>query len=159
MIKRISTINALDGSNLLIWFEGGEARLFNCKKTLDAASRSGREGGAPTANEARITADGYAVSWGDSLDLTSKELYDGGVAVDVSQTEQERLVAEVANARRQRGVSQLQLEGMSGVRQPVIARMETGASSPRLDTLIKVLAPLGKTLRVVDLDAALDSAC
>ena len=40
---------------------------------------------------------------------------------------------------------------MTGVRQPVIARMETGASAPRLDTLMKVLAPLGKTLRVVDI--------
>jgi len=38
---------------------------------------------------------------------------------------------------------------MSGVKQPVIARMETGSTSPQLDTILKILAPLGKTLAVV----------
>ena len=41
---------------------------------------------------------------------------------------------------------------MSGVKQPVIARMEKGKTNPRLDTVLKVLAPLGKTLQVVPLD-------
>ena len=40
---------------------------------------------------------------------------------------------------------------MSGVKQPVIARMESGATSPQLETILKVLAPLGKTLAVVPL--------
>ena len=39
----------------------------------------------------------------------------------------------------------------SGVKQPVIARMENGTSSPQLDTVLKVLAPLGKTLYIGDL--------
>ena len=42
-----------------------------------------------------------------------------------------------------------ELEKMSGVKQPVIARMETGSTSPQLDTILKILAPLGKTLAVV----------
>ena len=43
------------------------------------------------------------------------------------------------------------LEELSGVRQPVIARMENGSTSPQLDTVLEVLAPLGKTLYVGDL--------
>lgn len=43
---------------------------------------------------------------------------------------------------------------MSGVKQPVIARMETGKTSPQLDTVLKVLASLGKTLAIVPLDNA-----
>jgi predicted transcriptional regulator len=39
---------------------------------------------------------------------------------------------------------------LSGVRQPVIARMEKG-NNPQLATVLKVLAPLGKTLSVVPL--------
>ena len=34
---------------------------------------------------------------------------------------------------------------------PVIARMEKGYTSPQIDTLLKVLAPLGKTLAIVPL--------
>ena len=59
------------------------------------------------------------------------------------------LIGELIQARREKGISQKQLEEMSGVKQPVIARMESGATSPQLETILKVLAPLGKTLAVV----------
>ena len=36
--------------------------------------------------------------------------------------------------------------------QPVIARMERGSTSPQLETVLKVLAPLGKTLAVVPIN-------
>ena len=40
---------------------------------------------------------------------------------------------------------------MSGVKQPIIARMENGTTSPNLSTVLKVLASLGKTLYIGDL--------
>ena len=55
-------------------------------------------------------------------------------------------------ARHEQGISQKKLEELSGVSQPVIARMETGKTSPQLDTVLKVLASLGKTLAVVPLE-------
>jgi ribosome-binding protein aMBF1 (putative translation factor) len=60
------------------------------------------------------------------------------------------LTAELARARRELGISQKRLEALSGVRQPVIARMERGRTDPRLDTFLKALAPLGKTLYIGD---------
>jgi DNA-binding XRE family transcriptional regulator len=61
------------------------------------------------------------------------------------------LMLELTKARNERGLSQRGLEELSGVRQPVIARMENGRTSPQLDTVLKVLAPLGKTLYIGDL--------
>ena len=61
------------------------------------------------------------------------------------------LMVELTNARNNRGITQRALEELSGVKQPVIARMETGVTSPQLDTVLKVLAPLGKTLVIADL--------
>ena len=49
------------------------------------------------------------------------------------------------------GISQKKLEELSGVKQPVIARMEKRKTSPQLDTILKILAPLGKTLYIGDL--------
>lgn len=60
------------------------------------------------------------------------------------------LIAELIKARQEKGISQKKLEELSGVKQPVIARMERGITSPQLDTIIKLLAPLGKTLAIVD---------
>ena len=62
------------------------------------------------------------------------------------------LIGELVKARQDKGITQKQLEMLSGVKQPVIARMENGTSIPKLSTILKVLAPLGKTLAVVPLE-------
>jgi DNA-binding XRE family transcriptional regulator len=61
------------------------------------------------------------------------------------------MMIEIAKARDEKGLTQRKLEELSGVKQPIIARMEKGYTSPQLDTILKVLAPLGKTLSIVDI--------
>lgn len=61
------------------------------------------------------------------------------------------LIGELIKTRQEQGISQKKLEELSGVKQPVIARMEKGYTSPQIDTLLKVLVPLGKTLAIVPL--------
>lgn len=63
------------------------------------------------------------------------------------------IVAEIVKLRQEQGLTQKQLEELSGVKQPIIARMETGANIPQLSTLIKLLIPLGKTLAVVPIES------
>ncbi len=62
------------------------------------------------------------------------------------------IIGELIKARQERGISQKKLEELSGVKQPVIARIEKGTSSPQINTILKILAPLGKTLAVVPLE-------
>jgi len=61
------------------------------------------------------------------------------------------IIGELVKARKEMGISQHELEELSGVKQPVIARMESGNTTPNLTTLLKVLAPLGKTLYIGDM--------
>ena len=63
------------------------------------------------------------------------------------------MMIELSNARAEKGISQKRLEELSGVKQPIIARMERGITSPQIDTFLKVLAPLGKTLAIVPISA------
>ena len=60
-------------------------------------------------------------------------------------------MAELIKARQEQNISQRELEQLSGVKQPIISRMEAGVTSPQLDTILRVLAPLGKTLYIGDL--------
>lgn len=62
------------------------------------------------------------------------------------------LIGEIIKARNERGISQRKLEEISGVRQPVIARMESGTNDPQLSTILKILASLGKTLEIVSIE-------
>lgn len=62
------------------------------------------------------------------------------------------LIGELIKARQEKGLSQKKLEELSGVKQPIIARMERGTTNPQIDTILKVLAPLGKTLAIVPLE-------
>ena len=61
------------------------------------------------------------------------------------------IIGELIKARQEKNISQRELEKLSGVKQPIISRMEAGETSPQLDTVLRVLAPLGKTLAVVPL--------
>lgn len=63
------------------------------------------------------------------------------------------LITALVQARQEQGLSQRELEALSGVKQPQIARMEKGDSNPQLDTLLKVLAAMGKTLAIVPIKA------
>lgn len=62
------------------------------------------------------------------------------------------LIGEIINARQEKGLTQKQLEEASGVKQPIIARMERGSTDPQLTTILKILRPLGKTLAIVPLE-------
>ena len=59
------------------------------------------------------------------------------------------LISEFIRARDELGISQKKLEELTGVKQPIIARMEKGYSNPQIETVLKLLAPMGKTLAIV----------
>lgn len=61
------------------------------------------------------------------------------------------IISEIIEARENEGITQKQLEAMSGVKQPIISRMEKGTTDPQLSTVLKILGSLGKTLQIVPL--------
>lgn len=66
------------------------------------------------------------------------------------EKEKNKLINSVVKARIKSGLTQTQLEEKSGVKQPIIARIEKGISCPNVETLLKLLNPMGKKLEVVD---------
>lgn len=61
---------------------------------------------------------------------------------------QVELIGKIITAREEKGLSQRDLAELSGIKQPAIARMESMKTIPKIDTLFKVLAPLGYTLSI-----------
>lgn len=111
--------------------------------------RANKEYMQAKANYADLRERGEDAVGGDVLEfldtnLTTEEIAESELRV--------ALIGELIKARQEKGISQKKLEELSGVRQPIIARMEKGTTSPQIDTILKILAPLGKTLAIVPLE-------
>ena len=87
---------------------------------------------------------------GDNWDDYEKEIF---TPEEIAESDlRVALISELIDARNEKGITQRELEQLSGVSQPVIARMESGRTVPKLDTVMKVLAALGKTLAIVPIE-------
>lgn len=62
------------------------------------------------------------------------------------------IIQATIEARKKNKLTQRELSKRSGVKQPVIARIEKCVNSPQTSTLIKLLYPMGYTIRVVPID-------
>ena len=62
------------------------------------------------------------------------------------------IIEATIEARKNSKLSQRELSEKTGIKQPVIARIETSRNSPNISTLMKLLYAMGYTLRVVPLD-------
>ena len=83
-------------------------------------------------------------AWDDAFDrefFTPEEISESDMRANI--------ITAMIEAREEMGISQRQLEELSGVKQPQIARMERGNADPQLGTLLRVLNAMGKTLAIV----------
>ncbi len=60
----------------------------------------------------------------------------------------EDMIRTLIRIREEQGISQRQLAALTGIKQPAIARLESGRTAPNINTLKKLLAPLGYTLTI-----------
>ena len=62
---------------------------------------------------------------------------------------EEELILSMVAIREEQGLSQAELANKCNLKQPAIARIEKSQHSPRIDSLMRILAPLGYTLQIV----------
>lgn len=151
MFHKIFGVQSLPDMTLLVWFADGEVRQYDVKPLMSRLQPFSVLQDAQLFRQVKIDAAGYGISWTDEIDLTCNELWENGVSVDLVKIQRDQLITHLVHARRQAGLSQKQLEATSGVKQPVIARLECGDTNPQLETILRCLLPLGKTLGIIDL--------
>lgn len=82
--------------------------------------------------------------------------FEKGLDISIEQEEEIRLEMEIIKAtieaRKNKKMSQEELSVKSGIKQPAIARIEKGVHSPTINSLLKILYPLGYTLKVVPIN-------
>ena len=79
----------------------------------------------------------------DARDLLARDLQDPEFRAEWERTAAARAVSEIVLINRVRkGLTQTALARAIGVRQPVIARVESGEHVPTIETLIKIASAL-----------------
>ncbi len=61
------------------------------------------------------------------------------------------IIKATIEVRKKSMLTQRELSAKSGIKQPIIARIEKNVNSPRVSTLMKLLHSMGYTLKVVPL--------
>ena len=155
MFHKITSLATLPDYILLVGFADGGFKQFDLKPLMDKyppfATLKDVDG---LYEQAKIDAGGYGIVWNDDLDISAEGIYEKGVACatpDDIEKYRQSLLSALTKARQDAGLSQKQLEILSGVAQPCIARTEKGATDPQLSTLLKMLRPLGLTLSITNI--------
>lgn len=58
------------------------------------------------------------------------------------------LIETISNIRKSKNMSQRDLCSLINMSQPMLAKIEKGKNSPTLETILKILSPLGYTLTI-----------
>lgn len=84
---------------------------------------------------------------GDIWDSEKKEFIR---AIDVKANKlQSEFIQQLVSVRLEQHLSQKEIEKRCGVKQPVIAKLETSVTNPQLMTIARILASMNKRLVIV----------
>lgn len=134
----------LNDDHLVVWFDNGTSRRYTAKD-LGIADENG-------ITKVTVVDNGERIAWGEDNAMSADELAQLGTPANYVEDEKKRLLKNLSEIRREASFSQTRLGEAAGIRQSVISRIEGCEISPQINTLLKLLAPLGKTLAIVDLE-------
>ena len=86
----------------------------------------------------------HSNKWTDfknSLELTPEELTEIDLKVE--------LLGKLLEIRKEKGLTQSELAKLCNVKQEYLVRLEKSKTAPQIDTLLKILVPLGYKLDIV----------
>ena len=61
------------------------------------------------------------------------------------------LLSSMIQERKKHKITQKKLEALTGVKQPMIAKIESGESNPSIESILRLLNAMGKTLKIASL--------
>lgn len=143
MSNTIIALVHLSDNALVAWFDNGESKKYTAQDLgIDSSD---------VFKQVAITNEGSAIAWRSDGRIDADDLIAMGTDANYVEQEKRRLLKSLSQIRREAAFSQTRLGEAAGIRQSVISRIEGCEISPQINTLLKLLAPLGKTLAIVDL--------
>ena len=89
----------------------------------------------------------HSEKWSDfkqTLDLSKEELSELDLKVE--------LLGKILAIRKEKGLTQAEFAKLCNIKQEYLVRLEKSKTAPQIDTLLKILVPLGYKLDIVPLN-------
>lgn len=87
------------------------------------------------------------MTWNEYKDTVKKADPEAKAILEEAEVKAE-IIGAMINRRNDLGLSQRDLAGKCGIPQSSVARIETGRTVPKLDTLIKIFTQLGLGINI-----------
>lgn len=144
MFYKVKEVQALPDLKLRVRFIGGAVKIYDVAPLLKKWEpfRALKEVKG-LFEQVHVDAGGFGVAWNEDIDLSCNELWANGVAENPQEEAATELLCQLIEARQKKGLSQRDVEARTGIKQPVIARVESGTGDPQLSTLVKMAEACG----------------
>lgn len=159
MFLKIESVEALEKFKIRVKFHTGKTVIYDVSEDIKTQEFYKPIADIPGLFESvKVCESSGFVVWeheslSERIDIPYDIIEHDGIEIEpheVQYTGLNALVSEIIRIRNEKGISQTKLAEMSGVKQPIIARLETERVMPRIDTIFKILDALGTRLTVLD---------
>lgn len=144
MFYKVKEVKPLKDFKLWVRFIGGAVKTYDMHPIMDKFKAFDELKNNPKLFEkVKVDAGGYGIIWNERLDLSCNDLWYDGVAENPRDVMATELLCSLVAARNKNGLSQRDIEAKTGIKQPMLARIEQGEGDPQLSTLIKIATACG----------------
>lgn len=153
-IHIIKNIDTMDNFILTITFSTGEVRELDLKPIMDEYPLFHALEENNLFENAKIDLGGFGIVWNEEFSISSGDAYSRSVETKekAKEVQSSILIKRIIAERKNAGFTQKDISNLTGIDQPAIAKLEKGATDPRLSTILNVIDSLGLKLEIVPKD-------
>ena len=147
MFHKTKSIEFKNGTVLEVTFANGKVKSYDVSVLFDKYPALRALKDRQLFRSGKLM--GYGIVWNDDLDLEAETVYEDGITVgNIELPYNEYISYVVSDARKEAGLTQVQLAELTGLDQSDISKIERGVANPSVKTLQRIAKALDKQLDI-----------
>ena len=148
MFHKAADLAFKEGTVLEVTFQDGKVLQYDMQQLFDKFPQLSALRDRELFLSGRLLGTSGIV-WNDDLDIEAETIYQDGILIRNVKLDASVMAGNaVADARFQKGISQVMLSSLTGIDQSDISRIERGAANPSVGTLGRIAEALDAKLRI-----------
>jgi len=148
MFHRAIELNYKEGTTLEVTFQDGAIKRYDMSRLFEKYPQLTELQNRELFLSGKLMGF-YGIVWNDELDIETESIYECGETVgSIKPAPTAEIAQEVAAARADKGMTQVELSKRTGIDQADISKIERGLANPSVLTLDKIAKALDSELSI-----------